>query len=217
MRACARFTVVTLGAALAVAGCSQPSTQSSGTPYTFDAQHAAVRVDTSELRRQKAEAGIDPCPKSATDVAVVDSGLPDLTLPCLGGGRDVRLAGLRGTPMVLNLWAYTCGPCRAEAPLFQRLHEAAGNELAVIGVDWQDSRPGDAIAFAAELNLRYPQLADPSAATRAPLYVSALPMTLFVDAEGAIVHVEYGALPSARVLAGLVDTHLGVGVDMGAS
>ena len=35
---------------------------------------------------------------------------------CLGGGREVRLAGLRGKPMMINVWAQWCGPCREEAP-----------------------------------------------------------------------------------------------------
>lgn len=209
-------TVLALGAALAVGGCSS-ATQSGATPYTFDTQRAGVRVDSPDLRRQKAEAGIDSCPSSAAEVDVVDGGLPDITLPCLGGGRDVRLAGLRGTPTVLNFWAQTCGPCRTESPLFQQLHEAGGDELAVVGVDWQDSRPGYALAFAAELGLTYPHVADPEGVTRAPLRISALPITLFVDPEGVIVHTEYGAVPSAQALAALVETHLGTDVDMSTS
>ncbi len=213
MRTCG-LTMVTLVAALVVVGCSS-STSPGANPYTFDTERAVVRVDTPELRKQKAAAGIDPCPRSSTAVEVVDGGLPDITLPCLGGGRDVRLAGLRGTPLVLNFWAQTCGPCRTESPLFQALHEAAGDELAVLGVDWQDN-PGPAIAFASELGLTYPHVADPDAVTRAPLRVSALPITLFIDAEGVIVHTEYGAVPTAEALGGLVDSHLGVDVDMGS-
>lgn len=199
---------------LAVCACSAPPS-SEAEPYKFDQRQAAVKVDTPDLRRQKAAAGIDPCPASDKTTAPVEGGLPDLTLPCLGGGRSVHLAGLRGTPTVINLWAQYCGPCRTEAPHFQRFHEAAGDAVAVIGIDWQDTRPGAAIAFADELGLTYPLVADPEAATRAPLQVSALPMTLLVDAKGVVVHRQFEVVSSAADLADLVERELGVRVDVG--
>lgn len=199
---------------LAVSACtsSEPRAEES---YTFDASQAPVQVDNLDLRQQKATAGIADCPRSS-DAAVVEGGLPDITLPCLGGGRDVSLAGLRGTPMVLNFWAQTCGPCRTESPLFQQLHEAAGEEVTMVGVDWQDSRPGYALAFASELGLTYPQIADPEAATRAPMRVTGLPLTLFVTADGTISHTEYGAIDSADELASMVDSYLDVKVKLGS-
>ncbi|MEJ7689517.1 MAG: TlpA disulfide reductase family protein [Nocardioidaceae bacterium] len=200
---------------LAVSACSAPA-PSKAEPYKFDQRQAAVKVDTPELRKQKGAAAIDPCPLSDSTATPVDGGLPDLTLPCLGGGRSVHLAGLRGTPTVINLWAQYCGPCRKEAPHFQQLHEAAGGDLAVIGIDWQDTRPGAAIAFADELGLTYPMLADPEAATRAPLRVSALPMTLLVDDRGVVVHTQFAVVTSAAELADLVERKLDVRVDVGA-
>ncbi len=200
---------------LAVCACSAP-VPSEAEPYEFDQRDTAVKVDTPELREQKAAAAIEPCPASDGSATTVERGLPHLRLPCLGGGRDVDLAGLRGTPTVINLWAQYCGPCRQEAPLFQRFHEAAGDDVAVIGIDWQDTRPGAAIAFADELGLTYPQLADPEAATRAPLRVSALPMTLLVDEQGVVVHTQYTVVTSIGELADLVERKLGVRVDVGS-
>jgi hypothetical protein len=92
------------------------------------------------------------------------------------------------------------------------VHEAADGDVAIIGVDWQDPLPGRAIAFAEEYGLTYPQVADPEAATRAPLRVSGLPVTLFVDADGKVRHAVYGEVESAAELVGLIRTHLGVEV-----
>src|SRR5262245_24010299 len=68
---------------------------------------AKVDVDTPALRALKSRTSVEPC--SPGDRA--GGGLPELTLSCLGGGRDVDLDTLRG-PMVVNLWASNCGPCR---------------------------------------------------------------------------------------------------------
>jgi len=178
--------------------------------YTFKAQEAGVDVDTPALRALKSSAGIEPCPASSSpgDVPV---GLPDLTLPCLGGGRDVRLAGLRG-PLVLNFWAQYCGPCRAESPLLQQLSTAAAGRVDVVGVDFLDTRPALALAFAKSLGLTYPQVADPDGAAKAPLRIPGLPWTFFVDRAGRIAYTQTGAITSAEQLAALVRTHLGVTV-----
>ncbi len=199
------------GVLVALTACSSSTPQAD--PYTYHADQAAVDVDTSALRQEKAAAGIADCPTSAQRAQQGDHGLPPITLPCLGGGRDVDLAGLTGRPTVLNFWAQTCGPCRQESPLFQRLHETGG--VRVLGVDFYDPLPSRAIAFADELGLTYPQIADPEAATRGPLRVAGLPVTMFVDGEGRVQHVEYGAVQSAGALATLVSTYLGVDVELG--
>ena len=195
---------------LAASSCTEaPSTSS----YVFNPDASPVKVDTPALRAQKAAAGIDDCPVTTPrEEPAPDNGLPDITLPCLGGGRDVHLAGLTGTPAVVNFWAQTCGPCRKESPILQRFHAAAGDRVRVLGIDWQDSQPDQALAFAEYLGLTYPQLADPDAATRGPLQIAGLPLSLFVDAEGTIVYAEYGAITSLQSLSSLVARHLGVRV-----
>lgn len=202
---------VVAAVALLGAACTS-SAQSTQAPYTFHPRDAAVRVDTPQLRQLKAAAGIEPCPVSARQAAPASAGLPDVTLPCLGGGRPVDLAGLRGTPRVLNFWSQTCGPCRKESPIFQQVHEAAGDRVDVLGVDWLDPRPSWALAFADQLGLTYPQVADPDGATRAPLRVTTLPRTLFVDADGSLVYTEFAAVTSADQLRSLIKEHLGVSV-----
>jgi len=202
--------VVVAAGTLTACGGDDVATSSS---YSYDPDHAGVDVDTSDLRAQKAAAEIPDCPKVASETTAVDGGLPAITLPCLGGGRAVDLAGLDGRPTVLNFWAQTCGPCRDESPLFQQLHETG--DVRVLGVDFYDPIPGKALAFADELGLTYPQLADPEAATRAPMRVQGLPMTVFLDSDGQVTHVEYGAVRSAADLAKLVKTYLDVDVELG--
>ena len=194
---------------LLVASACSNGTDDATSP--FHPKHGSLKVDTPVLRSLKAAAGIAPCPVTGSGSGVVGGGLPALTLPCLGGGRDVELAGLRG-PLVINLWSQTCGPCRDEAPLLQQLWATARQEVRVVGLDFYDPQPGLALEFARAHGLTYPQVADPEASAKADLHVAALPMTLFVDSTGRIAYTQVGPIQSATELRDLLREHLGVDV-----
>jgi thiol-disulfide isomerase/thioredoxin len=193
---------------LAVA-CGGSSSEASKT-YVFKSGESAVKVDTPALRQQKADAGIATCPTVRGQASKVNGGLPHATLPCLGGGPSVDLAALRGRPAVLNLWAQSCAPCRHESPIIQRFASLAGDDVRVLGIDFEDSLPGRAIAFAAQYGLTYPQLADPDAVLKGPLRVAGLPLTVFVTPGGRIAGKHYGPVSSLASLEAMVHEYLGV-------
>ena len=171
------------------------------------ARIAGVDVDTPRLRALKQRAGIADCqPGSASMAAPVDA-LPKVALPCLGGGPDVRLDRLRG-PMVINLWAQWCGPCRDELPYYQRLHEAADGRLRVLGIDYQDTQPEAALRLLQESGVTYPSLADPAAKLRAPFRVGGLPVVVLVGPDGRVRKIQPVAITSYRQLRDLVAEHL---------
>jgi thiol-disulfide isomerase/thioredoxin len=165
-------------------------------------------VDTPALRSLKREAGIAPCPSAAATPPAHDA-LPDVVLACLGGGRDVRLSGLRG-PMVVNLFAQWCGPCREELPHYQTLHEKAGHRLRVLGLDYLDTQPAGALALARTAGVTYPLVADPDGSVRTAFRVRGLPGIVLVDAAGRVVDVQYRVISSYAELRGLVRQRLGV-------
>jgi cytochrome c biogenesis protein CcmG, thiol:disulfide interchange protein DsbE len=195
--------VCAAAATLVVAGCT-----TDGSSGASDAA-GSVDVASADLVRLKQRADMADCPPSDATRSPIDGGLPDRTLPCLGGGRDVRLAGLDG-PLVANIWASYCAPCRDELPVLQQLHEAAGDRLTVIGVDYDDSSPGAALQLAAASGVTYSSVADPAADLRADLEVIALPQTVFVDASGKVVATERRPLTSFDMAADLVREHLGI-------
>lgn len=211
MRSRARLALVAtsavVAAGLALTACSAATPHRAS--YSFDPDDSLVQVDSPQLRALKRSAAIGACPAPKVGTQPVSGGLPNITLPCLGGGRDVDLADLRG-PLVLNFWSQTCGPCREESPLLQGLATAARGRVAVIGIDFYDPRPSYAIAFAKELGLTYPQLADPDAVTKAPLHIPGLPVTLLVSASGRVAYTKIGPISSKAQLAALVREHLGV-------
>ncbi len=170
-----------------------------------------VDVDTPELRSLKKQVGVATCEPGDPDAAPAAGGMPEVVLPCLGGGPDVNLATLRG-PLVINLWAQWCGPCREELPYYQQLHERAGDEVGVLGIDYQDTQPAAALELLRETGVTFPQLADPAAAIRVPFRVRGLPGVVFVDRDGAVTHTEYVVVRSYAQLRDLVQEHLDVTV-----
>ena len=92
------------------------------------------------------------------------------------------LGELRGTPVVVNLWASWCGPCEREMPM---LAAAATDrpDVQFLGIDTLDSRDG-ADTFIAEHQVPFPSLFDPNGEIRTELDGIGLPITVFFDADG---------------------------------
>lgn len=181
------------------------------TPSTESSAEAVPTPElTADLAARKKAAGIADCPRSDPDVAALPSGLPDVVLPCLGGGREVRLAGLRGKPMMINVWAQWCGPCREEAPYLAEVAAANQSDLIIVGIDHADPRPDLAIEFAQLSAWTYPQLADPDVVLRAELRITGPPQTFFVRPDGTIAYRHAGPFSSAAEIRNLADKHLGV-------
>ena len=128
----------------------------------------------------------------------------------LGGGVEAlneRLSRLRGIPIVINVWASWCGPCRYEFPYFQSQADLRGDEIAFIGVDFEDSRDA-AEQFLSELPLPFPSYFDPDREISKDLDVGpGLPNTIFIDRRGEVVYHLRGALESERQLAQYIDRY----------
>jgi thiol-disulfide isomerase/thioredoxin len=202
----AALAVFVTAAASLTAGCGgDPVTKQ----YVFHTSDSPIAVDTPELRHLKEQAGVEPCPHTTASVSMSDRALPDITLPCLGGGRAVDLARLRG-PLVLNFWAQWCAPCRQETKALARVAAEYRGQVQVIGVDWQDTKPDWALAMLRANEATYPQLADPEAVTRAPLQIQGMPTTYFVTRGGAVAYVNSGPFHSADDLRAAIADHLGV-------
>ncbi len=112
----------------------------------------------------------------------------------LPGGRktlDARLRELRGHPVVVNIWAAWCGPCREELPVFQRVSLEHGRHVGFLGVDLRDSR-----ASARRLLRRYPQtypsVEDPDGRIFTRYGLQGTPSTIFYDASGAQTFIHQG-------------------------
>jgi thiol-disulfide isomerase/thioredoxin len=201
------FLAVLLVACVAVGGLAWTSMGSGD----VDVRPPDVEVDTPALREVKARIGMQDCEPGAGEP--VAGGLPDLTLPCLGGGPDVDLSSLRG-PMVINLWQAFCEPCREEMPALEAFHEQYADQVAVVGIDFNDVNPAGALALAEDTAVTYPSIADPGGELMAEdtfaIARRGLPAFVFVDADGAVVGQHSGGVDSVAEVEQLVDQYLGI-------
>ena len=122
----------------------------------------------------------------------------------------MRLAGLRGQPMMINIWAQWCGPCQDEAPFIAEVATANKSELMILGIDYEDPRPDRAIEFARVLTWRFPQLVDQDRALAGPLQITGPPQTFFVRPDGTIACRHIGPFESAAQITSQAKEHLGV-------
>lgn len=205
-----RFPAPGLVLVLLLAGCTVPPDVTPAPSVAATSAPGPVAAPSGDLLAQRAAAGIPDCPASDASARPVPGGLPDVELACLGGGTPVHLAGLRGRPMMINLWAQWCGPCRTEAPYLAAVARASGRAITILGVDYADPRPDYAIEFARAAGWRYPQLADPDLALRGPLQIAGPPQTFFVRADGTIAYRHLGPFTSVTQIKNLARSHLGV-------
>ena len=157
-------------------------------------------VDLGPLRKA---ADLAPCP------AGLGAKLPDLTLPCLGGGKAVALRGAApGVPTLVNVWATWCGPCVREVPTLVAFTRKAAGKVDVVGIDTEDESD-KALTFASQYGMHYPSLVDADGKVLRA-YGSGPPITLFVEGDGRVAFVKQGELHSVAEVEKLVATHLGV-------
>jgi thiol-disulfide isomerase/thioredoxin len=132
----------------------------------------------------------------------VSGGLPDVTLPCLGDGPAVHLAGLTGRPTVINVWGSWCIPCREETAALSSVYDALKPKVRFLGVDTADD-VNSALDFGTHVSprVRYPSVVDADKKVLLGLARSpGPPETAFLNAAGVVVHVHVGPYDDAAAV-----------------
>jgi len=118
--------------------------------------------------------------------------LPDVMLQGLNG-PSVRMAEFRGKPLIINVWASWCGPCRAEMSSLERLAWQDGaRSFNVIGVS-TDDYPERARAYLRSTNATLAHFIDRQLTVEHLLGASRVPLTVLVDGQGRVLKKVYGA------------------------
>jgi thiol-disulfide isomerase/thioredoxin len=148
---------------------------------------------TSTVMRSTASvAPSGPLARNAADAdTIAGAGIPAL---------KKRLASLKGHPVVVNLWASWCGPCRAEFPHFAAAVRKHRAQVAFVGVDVMDSRD-DAEAFLDEQPPGFASVYDAEGeAARSIGGGRAMPTTIYIGADGHNRYTKLGSYATAADL-----------------
>jgi thiol-disulfide isomerase/thioredoxin len=114
--------------------------------------------------------------------------LPDVVMAGLNGPHK-PLSSYRGRPLIINVWASWCGPCRKEAASLERLAwSEAGSRYTVIGISTDDDRNA-ALKWLRHSNATISHYIDsgPRWTLEHMLGASSIPVTVLVDAGGRVV------------------------------
>ncbi len=122
----------------------------------------------------------------------VGSVLRDAQLQGLSGPSR-KLSDFRGTPLLINVWASWCPPCRQEMGSLERLSRRhGGKRFRVIGISTDDYRDR-AEAAVRQSGLTFSNFIDRDLFMENMLGADQLPLTLLVDAQGRVLAKFYGA------------------------
>lgn len=115
------------------------------------------------------------------------------TVTTLKGG-SFSLEETRGSVVVLNFFASWCGPCKFEAPFFQKAYETFGPKgVKFIGVAVDDTEEG-ARAFVKHFGLTYPTAFDSTGEIIDAYNIYGIPKTFIIGRDGEPVLIHSGAI-----------------------
>lgn len=110
-------------------------------------------------------------------------------------GDTLGLDDFAGRVVLLNVWATWCGPCEAEMPSMQRLHETLDADgLAIVAVSVDAGGRAGVRRWIEERGLTFTVLQDPAGRIERIYQTIAVPESFVIDRDGIIVKKHIGAL-----------------------
>ncbi|GAA5065793.1 TlpA disulfide reductase family protein [Nocardia callitridis] len=109
-------------------------------------------------------------------------------------GKTISLDDFPDSVVVLNIWGQWCGPCRAEAPALEKVHEdTADKGVRFLGINVRDAKKDKALDFVIDNKVGYPSLYDPAMRSLLALGgnfpTSVIPTTLILDRQHRVAAV----------------------------
>ena len=155
--------------------------------------------------------GSDYAPDSIATEAPSDSDdpklqkAPDFTVKD-ANGKEVSLSDFYGKPVILNLWASWCGPCKSEMPAFDAAYRELGDEVCFMMVNLTDGyseTQKSAEKFLATTDYTFPVYFDIDLEAARNYSTGSIPVTYFINSEGYLVAYANGALSAEMLSKGI--------------
>ncbi len=197
--------VVALLAALLIELGDKSDSSTAPVAPTMGIQNREHRdADTAAaLAGPRQRANLVPCPAAGESPG--PPALRGVTAECAADGSAVDVArALAGRRVVLNLWAYWCGPCQDELPAMAEYQRRVGPAVTVLTVH-EDENETAALLRLAQLGVRLPTLQDGrrwiAAALRVP---NVMPATVVLASDGSVAQTLPRAFATADEIAAAV-------------
>lgn len=169
--------ILMIAAVVAIWPRSEPAPEPSADP-------TAGSPPSADLTAARAAAGLPDCATGGQGPA----GLRGIAAECLADGSFVDLATAIEGPVLVNVWATWCEPCKTELPLLAEYARQPG-ALRVVTLGVQ-SRPADALELLTKLDVKLPALLDEPGRTKQELRAIGLPASYLVAADGTVSLIE---------------------------
>jgi len=129
--------------------------------------------------------------------------------------NETSLSTLEGTPVVLNFWATTCGPCRMELPYLEAVAQESEEDIEVVAIN-----VGESVSSIQRFFGDYEPTMTLASDRNGEAFMNYclaynntqgyIPFTLFLDSEGIVQHTKIGAFVSEGELWDTLDEVLGI-------
>lgn len=159
----------------------------------------------------RAQAGLPACRDSAAP-ATTSGPVAGLMVRCMDDGSTTTLGKVQaGAPMVVNMWAYWCEPCRRELPAIRDAQATLGDKVKIVlsHTDPSETKGFDtlgALGIEDMVSVSDQDEELPTVLGAPPV----LPLTVFVRADGTVAHVLVQPMDSEQDVLDAVAEHLGV-------
>ncbi len=158
--------------------------------YITDKEALTIASSQGQIKQQQQQK-LKPKPSTTTSAGTpgeieIGGYLREATLDGLNG-ETKTFSDFKGKPLIINVWASWCGPCRAEMGSLERLAQRYnGKEFNVIGISTDDYRK-KAELFLKQTETTFENFLDHKLLLENMLGANTIPLTILVDANGRVL------------------------------
>ncbi|MBE9561122.1 MAG: TlpA family protein disulfide reductase [Proteobacteria bacterium] len=160
--------------------------------YITDKETSAIAAPHGQIKKQQRTKPTATTAAGTHGEVKIGDYLREATLDGLNGKKK-KFSDFKGKPLIINVWASWCGPCRAEMGSLERLaHRYNGKEFNIIGISTDDYR-NKAEAFIKQTEITFENFLDHKLLLENMLGANTIPLTILVDDQGRVLEKVRGA------------------------